>query len=125
MKPGGSILASRKGDKLILGLSGSPGAAILGLLRIARPYLYKLCGRSDGMAAPGRALLKEAYGKASSKLRIIRGRLEILDGKAYFVESSGQGNTVLSSMVDCDLLAEIPAGSPPLEAGTLVTVYRI
>lgn len=43
--PGGAMLASDYGGKLILALSGSPGAAALGLTRIAAPFLLRLTGR--------------------------------------------------------------------------------
>jgi molybdopterin molybdotransferase len=56
---------------------------------------------------------------------MLRGRLEIRDGKAYFTENAGQGNGIVSSLVGCDLLGEIPAGSPQLPAGTMIRAYRI
>lgn len=43
-KPGGAMLAAVKGRKVILGLSGNPGAAAVGMLRIGLPYMKKLCG---------------------------------------------------------------------------------
>jgi molybdopterin molybdotransferase len=125
MKPGGSIMAAVKDGKVILGLSGNPGAAILGLLRVALPYVRKLCGRTDLFPPAIVALLKEPLIKASPKLRLLRGRLEILDGRAYFAENEGQGNGSVSSLVDCDLLGEVPAGSPPLQAGTKIKAYRV
>lgn len=125
MKPGGSIMAAVKDGKLILGLSGNPGAAVLSLLRIACPYIRKLCGRADLSLPMIDAFLKEPLKKASPKLRIVRGRLEIIDGKAYFAENEGQGNGAVSSLVGCDLLGEIEAGSPPLPAGTKIKAYRL
>lgn len=125
MKPGGSIMAAVKDGKLILGLSGNPGAAVLGLLRIALPYIKKLCGRTDIYSPPIDVLLKEPLKKASPKLRILRGRLELAGGSAYFTENEGQANSAASSLVGCDLLGEIEAGSPPLPEGTLIKAYRI
>lgn len=125
MKPGGSIMAAVKDGKLILGLSGNPGAAVLSLLRIACPYIRKLCGRADLSLPVIDAFLKEPLKKASPKQRIVRGRLEIIDGKAYFAENEGQGNGAVSSLVGCDLLGEIEAGSPPLPAGTKIKAYRL
>jgi molybdopterin molybdotransferase len=63
--------------------------------------------------------------KGSPKMRIVRGFLSIKDGEALFIENAGQGGGDISSLVDCDILAEIPAGSPPLSAGTRVKAYRI
>ena len=125
MKPGGSIVASEKGGKLILGLSGNPGAAVLGLFRIAMPYVRKLCGRTDLMPEQVDVILKQPMNKKSPKQRLLRGRLEIEDGQAFFVENSGQGNGTFSSLVNCDLIGEVPAGSPPLPMGAKIKAYRI
>ncbi len=125
MNPGGSIMAAVRDEKLILGLSGNPAAAVLGLLLIAMPYIRKLCGRADVLPDAVNVHLKYPLKKMSPELRILRGRLEIEDGRAYFAENGGQGNGVVSSFVGCDLLGEIPAGSPPLPAGTMIRAYRI
>jgi molybdopterin molybdotransferase len=55
----------------------------------------------------------------------MRGYLQIRDGEAFFVEKTGQGGGDISSLVNCDLLAEIPAGSPPMNAGSYVKAYKI
>ncbi|MDR3305640.1 MAG: molybdopterin molybdotransferase MoeA [Clostridiales Family XIII bacterium] len=125
MKPGGSILAYRLEGKLVLALSGNPGAAVLGLLRIGLPYLRKLCGRRDVLPEICEVYLKKALKKESPRLRVIRGRLEIEGGKAWFAFEDGQGGGDISSLLQCDLLAEIPAGSPPLPKGSLVKAYRL
>ena len=125
MRPGGALLAAEKNDKLILGLSGNPAAAILGLLRIAAPYIKKLCGRADCFYPEIRAALREPFKKESPKLRVLRGKLEIIDSRAYFAVSGGQGSEDISSLVECDLLGEIPMGSPPLPEGTVIKAYRL
>lgn len=125
MKPGGAMLAAVKDDKLILGLSGNPGAAILGLFRVAMPYLRKMCGRTDILPETIELFLEKPYKKASKPIRLIRGRLVIKDGKAYFSEKPGQGNGTVSSLSGCDLIAELPAGSPPQPAGAVVKAYVV
>ncbi len=125
MKPGGSLMAAVKDNKLILGLSGNPGAAVLSMMRLALPYIRKLCGYNRLRLPVVDVILKEPLMKASPKLRLLRGRLEIVDGKAYFAENEGQGNGAVFSLVDCDLIGEIEAGSSPLPAGTVIKAYRI
>ncbi|NLT13066.1 MAG: molybdopterin molybdotransferase MoeA [Clostridiales bacterium] len=125
MKPGGSMMAAVKDGKMILGLSGNPGAAVLGLFRIARPYIRKLCGRTDLNPYAIDVFLKEPLKKSSPKRRLLRGRLEYSGGKAYFAENEGQGNGTVYSLLGCDLLGEIEAGSPPLPEGTMIKAYRI
>ncbi|MDR1797465.1 MAG: molybdopterin molybdotransferase MoeA [Clostridiales Family XIII bacterium] len=125
MKPGGSILAYTLGGKLVLALSGNPGAAVLGLLRVGLPYVRKLSGRTDVMPEECHVYLKKAQKKENPRLRVVRGYLEVEGGKAWFVENEGQGGGDISSFVRCDLLCEIPEGTPPLPAGALVKAYRI
>ncbi len=125
MKPGGSLMAAVSGGKVILGLSGNPGAAVLSLMRIALPYIRKLCGYETLRLPVVDVCLKEPFTKESPKLRLLRGRLEILDGKAWFVENEGQGNGAVFSLVGCDLLGEIEPGASPLAAGAVIKAYRL
>ena len=125
MRPGGSIMAAVKDGKLILGLSGNPAAAIIGLLRIAAPYIKKLCGMKDCFYPEIMVALREDFTKDSPKLRLLRGRLDIIDSTAFFSVSGGQGSEDLTSFTECDLLGEIPKGSPPLPAGTRIKAYRL
>ena len=124
-KPGGSLAAAVAGDKLILSLSGNPGAAVIGLLRLGLPVLRRLRGCAAPLAEPVRVLLKGRFKKDSPQRRLVRGRLLLEDGRAWFLPSDGQGNGVVSSLLGCDLLAELPAGTPPLEEGALLTAWPV
>lgn len=125
MKPGGAMVASHVGGKLILALSGNPGAALIGLLYIAKPFLLRLAGRRDVEPKAITVRLREPYATASPRTRLLRGSLEIVDGTAYFVQRGAQGGSALANLAYCNLLAEIPAGSPPLDAGALIQAYEI
>ena len=125
MKPGGSVVASEKDGKVILGLSGNPGAALTTLLRVAAPYIRKACGRKDWQNEPVEVVLKEDFPKKSPQQRLVRGYISIEGGTAFFVSLDGQGNGVVSSFIGCDALGEIPAGSPAMKAGEKIKAYRI
>ena len=125
MRPGGSLLAYTLGGKLVLALSGNPGAAVLGLLLLGSPCIKKRRGLSDVGPEECTVRLANAIKKGSPRKRIIRGSLKIEDGEALFVENAGQGGGDISSLVSCDLLAEIPEGSPPLPAGAPVKAYKV
>ena len=125
MRPGGSLLAYTIEGKLVLALSGNPGAAVLGLLLLGFPCIQKRRGLLDTKPDECTVRLASEIRKSSPRTRIIRGSLEIRDGEAFFVENTGQGGGDISSLVGCDILAEIPAGSPPLAAGTCVKGYRV
>ena len=125
LKPGGSMMAAVSGEKIILSLSGSPGAAVVGLLRIAMPYIKKLCGRVDRRFDEIKIRLGDPFMKLShGKQRILLGRLMITESEIYF-ESVGQGSEKISAFARCDLLGELPLSAKPLPAGTMIKAYRI
>lgn len=125
MKPGGAMLAAVKDGKVILGLSGNPGAAAVGLLYMGLPFMKKLCGRKDICMEKAKAILARPFEKASPRTRILRGRAKIKDGRLVFEPIENQKNGSVLSMMDCNLLGEIPAGSPALVAGAEIDVYFI
>lgn len=126
MKPGGSIVVSRLFNKTIIGLSGNPGAAILGLYRVCYLYLKKLLGRRDLEFSTIPLALKYPVNKKSPRLRLLRGTIEFDNkGQGYFVEMKDQGNGVLSSFINCSLLGEVPSGSKELEAGQIINCHRV
>lgn len=125
MKPGAAILAAVLRDTPILCLSGNPAAALMQVYQLLRPFLRKLRGMKDCWDMPVDVHLKKPFTKCSKRTRLLRGRMEIMDGKAYFEELGGQLGSVLSSFSDAEWFAEIPANSPELPTGTLVKAYRI
>jgi len=125
IRPGGSLLAYVLDGKLVLALSGNPGAAVLGLLLLGLPCVKKRRGLSDVLPEECSVRLESDIRKSSPRKRIMRGYLKIEGGEAYFVENEGQGGGDISSLVRCDLLAEIPEGSPPLKAGSIIKAYRV
>ncbi|MDO4571782.1 MAG: molybdopterin molybdotransferase MoeA [Clostridia bacterium] len=125
MKPGGAMLAAEIGGKAVIGLSGNPGAAALGLLRVAAPFVKALAGRRELFWPRAELLLKKPLLKPSPQMRLLRGRLEIEGGRAFFSENGRQQNGAVSSLSGCDLIGEISAGSPPLPAGAAISAFRI
>jgi molybdopterin molybdotransferase len=125
MKPGGSCLAAVKDGKLLLSLSGSPGAAMLALHKVGMPYIRKLQGRRDLVPETFEAVMAKDYKKKTTMARVLRGNLAFRDGHVYFEHHEGDGNGILSSLVGCDALGEIPADSPPVQAGQSIQVFRL
>ena len=125
MKPGMACAYGTAAGKLVLGLSGNPASAVTNLCVCALPAIRRLCGRKDAYPEPVRAALVRHFGKKSPSDRFLRGRLTLEDGTVRFDASGEQGNAVLSSAVGCDAFLRIPAGSPPAEAGTFLTGFRM
>lgn len=125
LKPGGASAYSIRDGKLLCGLSGNPASALTNFYAVVLPLLRKLRGIAQPHLTEVPVILAEDFGKKSPKTRLIRGTLDLSDGIAKMHVSKGQGNGVLHSLIGCDLLAEIPAGSPKLPAGTKLTAYLI
>lgn len=124
-RPGGTMLAAEKDGKLILGLSGNPASASLALHIIGIPYIKALGGQSAKAPERIKARLLEPIQKDSPHGRLVRGRMVIREGEVCFSGVDSQGNGALSSLLGCDLVADIPPETPPLPAGTIIDAYRI
>jgi len=125
IKPGSPILAAVKNDKLIIGLSGNPAAAMVTFQLLVVPLIKKIMGRQDYLHPQIDVILKDDFPKASPRRRFLRGKLVMENGIAYMEVTGGQGNGVLSSLEGCNLLAEIPAQSGPIQAGKKLKAYII
>ncbi len=124
-RPGGSILGAVKDGKLILGLSGNPTAATVGLLTVGLPYIKKLCGRKVLFSGRITAIFDGVLNKESPVKRYLCGHSHFEGGRLFFRPVELQRNSTVSSMRDCDLLCEIEAGTSRVEAGTEVSVFFI
>lgn len=125
LKPGGASAYGRKGTRLLCGLSGNPASALINFYAVVLPALRKLAGHQRPELQELKVTLKDDFKKRSPKTRLIRGVLEFENGRTVMAVEKGQGNGVLHSLIGCNLLAEIPAGSPSLPAGTELKAYLI
>jgi molybdopterin molybdotransferase len=125
IKPGSATLAAHKDGKLIIGLSGNPASAMVILQLMVLPVIKKMAGRAVYANEKIQVILKDDFPKASPRRRFLRGMLVFENGLTYMQITGGQGNAVLSSMIGCNLLAEIPGGSGPVKAGERLTAYLV
>lgn len=124
MKPGGALLVSKRENKLLLGLSGNPAAALMSVLTVLQPYFRKLTGSAYRNIELNMPILRDMP-KVSSAARMLRGHMTIIDGKASFEEHDGQRNGNLNSFADCSLIGVIPGKSGPLTAGDSIHVIQL
>ena len=125
MKPGGACAYGIRDGKLLFGLSGNPSSALINFYALAWPCLRKLSGRGQIMPPPTRVTLADAFNKKSPNTRLITGRLDLSDGVVRMRVTTVQGNAILRTLIGCDVLAVIPAGSPPLPAGTVLDAWLL
>jgi molybdopterin molybdotransferase len=125
LKPGGACAYGQKDGKLIFCLSGNPASAMTNFYAVALPCLRKLCGQARFGHRLIKAVLKDSFNKKSPQTRLISGRLDLSDGTARLSAVTVRGNAVLRTLIGCDAMAIIPAGSPPLPAGTVLEAYLL
>jgi molybdopterin molybdotransferase len=111
-KPGGTALCGVYRGKLLLCLSGNPFACFTAFELLARPVLAALSSRIDLNTPRIRVLLKNSFSKKSGQRRFIRARTE--GGEAWLPEKNASGQ--LFSLLGCNCLLDIPAGTGVLEA---------
>ncbi len=125
MKPGMAFLAAVYEGKLVLCLSGNPSSAAVSLMLLGFPAVRKLAGREELVPGQIKVRLAEGFPKGSPGRRLVPGRLVIRDGEAFMELCARQGNGMLHPLHACDILGEIPAGSPPMEAGESIFAWKI
>lgn len=120
MKPGMACTYGVRNGKLIAGLSGNPASSLTNFHVIAALAFRKLSGKKTYMPEMIRMTLRESFPKKSPKTRFLRGTLDLTDGTAGIRLSEDQGNIILRSMAGSNVMAVVPAGSGPQEAGTVL-----
>lgn len=125
LKPGMACAYGIKDGKLVCGLSGNPVSSITNAYAVVLPAIKKLAGRKDAVPAEISVTLACDFKKKSKNTRLLRGKLDISDGTARMQISAEQGNVVISSIIGCDVMAVVPAGSGPLSRGTVLKGFLL
>ena len=123
LQPGTPVLCSQLNGKIIFSLSGNPAAAMVNFEMLVRTALAKYTYRRDLKPLETEAILNSSFPKASKNRRFIRGKL-ILNAEEKLVELPQKHSSgVLSSLLDCNCVVDVPPGTPPLEVGQKVKIY--
>ncbi|MBQ8831507.1 MAG: molybdopterin molybdotransferase MoeA [Oscillospiraceae bacterium] len=125
MKPGMACAYGTKDRKFLCGLSGNPASALTNFYAVALPALKRLTGRREFLPQEINVVLLDGFKKKSPATRFLRGRLDLKDGTVCMELPKDQGNVVLSSTIGCDVMAVVPAGSGPIEAGAVLKGFLI
>jgi len=124
IRPGGHPGAALWDSRLIICLSGNPGACMVGYHVLAAPVVRYLQGLPPFIPHI-KAEVTNSFNKAGGPRRFLRAHAEI-HGNTWKVEVlPGQKSSMLRSYINCNALIDLPAGHPPLEAGSEVSVILL
>lgn len=118
IKPGMPTLAAEKDGVLFIGLSGNPFSAAIPFEMFVREILALKMGDPTLKLRKETLTAVTGFSKDSRKRRFLRGKAE---GKEVWLPDQ-QANGQMRSMVGCNCLIDIPAGSGPVKAGDKVQV---
>ncbi|MDR2534419.1 MAG: molybdopterin molybdotransferase MoeA [Treponema sp.] len=121
MKPGGWVTGLYLASKIILCLSGNPGAAAVSFDLLAGPGIRRLAGAALEGHRRIRCSLEEPFSKPNKSRRFLYAYLEA--GKVS-VSSTGVGSGHLASSLGSNCIVDIPAGAA-LSAGDTVEALLI
>ncbi|MFC0332777.1 molybdopterin molybdotransferase MoeA [Paenibacillus sepulcri] len=127
MRPGSPTSAAIVQGKLLLALSGNPGACFVGFELFVRPAILHMQGASREAALPKvmTARLAASYEKGSPHERFVRTRLYVDQGMLHADPLAFGKSSMMASIPDAEGLIRIPAGPSGPRAGTLVDVLLL
>ncbi|MEK3882037.1 gephyrin-like molybdotransferase Glp [Paenibacillus sp. PL2-23] len=126
MRPGSPTSAALLNGRLVLALSGNPGACFVGFELFAGPALRAMQGAASPDLPSIKAVLGEDYSKGSPHTRYVRAKLRFgEDGRVYADAARFGKSSMMASLAESDGFAVIPSGSRGAAAGELVQVLLL
>ena len=122
IRPGTAAVGAVRDKKVLLGLSGNPGAASITFELLARPLIRYLGGWEQLYRPTVEGIIIEPFSKKSPRRRILRA-IAFWKDNLWQVKLAGKQNPgILRSLITCNALLDIPAGTGPLERGSRVKI---
>jgi molybdopterin molybdotransferase len=122
IKPGKPTWFGTHDSCLVFGLPGNPVSAMVTFHLFVRPALRALLG-ANTQDTRGVGVLDESIDTRPGREQVIRCKLSVQDdGWHVSPTRAAQDSHILTSMLDTQAFALIPAGSKPLEPGTRVEI---
>ncbi|OMF38881.1 molybdenum cofactor biosynthesis protein [Paenibacillus sp. FSL H8-0548] len=126
MRPGSPTSTAVVNGRLLIALSGNPGACFVGFELFARPALLRMQGVEAALPRTVMAQLLTAVDKPSPHERYVRSRLLYqADGRLLADPLAFSKSSMMASIADAEGLAVIPSGSRGADAGELIKVILL
>ncbi len=125
MKPGKPLAFGMAGTTAVFGLPGNPVSTAISFELFVRPALLALQGAAviDRPRAP--VVLPDGYRKPAGRAHYLRARLERNGEQLVAHVHARQGSAMMSSMIACDALIEIPAETTEVAPGARATALLL
>lgn len=123
LKPGSPALGAWKNGRIFLALSGNPAAAMVTFELLGMPLLKKMMGVPQIFAPKIPAVFADDFPKSSPQRRFLRAQAHWEEQGLIVRLTGGQSNGILRSMIGCNALIDVPAGSAALSSGQTVEVW--
>lgn len=125
MRPGAPTCFGIKDRTAVFSLPGNPVASLIAFEELVRPALLKMMGHRRVLKRPIHAILQGKVSKKPGKLRFLRVRLEMVEGKCLAYSAGDQNTGVLKTLLMADGLAILPAERTSFSPGDEVQVHPL
>jgi molybdopterin molybdotransferase len=125
LQPGKPTWFGTRDRTLVFGLPGNPVSTVVTFTLFVRPALAALQRAVLERGPRTSATLGVAVQRNSNRDQAVRVRLEYRDGATLAFPTGPQGSHILTSLLQADALAVVPAGDGELEAGTRVALEMV
>lgn len=124
IKPGSHSGLAIVNNKMIIALSGNPAACAAGYHLLAGPVLRALQELTP-IPEVLSAICTNSYNKEGGPHRFVQG-YAVCDDKGWRVTIlPGQKSSMLQALTKSNALIDLPAGSPPVQAGQKVSIILL
>ena len=123
MKPGMACCFAKRNDKIVLGLSGNPMSSVTTFYAVCLPALKRMMGYNNYQNEFFKVELKNTFNKKVGKLRFLRAKVEVDNGKLVAILNLDQGNIVIKSLIDCNAMVMVENGAEVKEGESFDCMY--
>ena len=123
IRPGAPMWFGLKDKTPIFSLPGNPVASLIVFEEFVRPAVLRMMGHRRVLKPTVRAILQDSVRKKPGKIRLMRVRLELVDGKRLAYSAGEQSTGRLKTMLQADGIALLAAEKTMFSPGDEVDVH--
>jgi molybdopterin molybdotransferase len=125
MKPGKPFSFGMNGRVPVFGLPGNPVSTFVAFELFVRPTLLQMQGAAVTARPRAPVNLVRGYRKTAGRAHFIRARVERHGEHLVAHPHPKQGSAILSSLVGCNALVELPADASEIQPNSMMTALLL